>query len=394
MSNLTDFFPSASGGGGGTPIGGYTFFETPPNYTGFVSGQEVWTDASSQVWLKTEAVLTSAGTGVLDASLYTNSVKALIPTSTVFDAGINSQMGAAYNGKHIIGNGPYSNYQYVSYTIRDVDGGSVSSANNLYNTSPWSKNDNNGGQDLWSFGSSFGNDTHAFTTYSRTTWNGSAQTTQWAFTNRYAYTPYTSFTGGTAGYTTSNQSTYWSRIQSQQYAVTHIETTPRYWMMGFGSTGATEMSFDSTTSNGGDPFTAVSPSNTVNFGTTVDMFRSDGVDKFYSHTGTVLKEFSLNGTLLNTFTGVPGEATPSQYGYSNFGVMVIPPFRTTSGNTEFWFPQSTTPSPKTNFTKYELVDTIKGPVYTSGTAGITLAGVGDVAVIDNLLPIYMWKRIA
>ncbi len=102
MSNLTDFFPSASGGGGGTPIGGYTFFETPPNYTGFVSGQEVWTDESSQVWLKTEAVLTSLGTGVLDASIYTNSVKALVPTSTVFDAGINSQMGAAYNGKHII----------------------------------------------------------------------------------------------------------------------------------------------------------------------------------------------------------------------------------------------------------------------------------------------------
>lgn len=402
MSNLTDFFPS-SGGGGGTPIGGYTFFETPPNYTGFVSGQEVWTDESSQVWLKTEAILTSAGTGVLDASIYTNSVPALIPSSTSFNQtmGGSGRLQFSYNGKHIIGLGQgVNNYGYVRYFMRDADGGSVAGAQ-AYNTTPWSSVDNNPGADKWAFGSSFGNDTHAFTTFYRVNYDangeGAQQAANFAWSARYAYTPYTTYTNNSAaGYATSNQSPYWIRNQRVQMCVTHIETTPRYWQMGYGSTSATEVSFNASASNGTDPFTAVSPSNVVNFGTAVNVFKSNGVDKFYGHTGTVLNEYSLNGTLLTSFAGVPSEGGSTQYGSSNYGVAVIPSFETTSGNTEFWFPviTSTGSTPNTTFTKYELVDTIKGPVYTSGTATVSMVGVGDVAITDNLNSISMWKRIA
>lgn len=394
MSNLTDFFPSASGGGGGTPIGGYTFFETPPNYTGFVSGQEVWTDESGQVWLKTEAVLTNAGVGVLDASIYTNSVKALTITSSNFTStmGYAGRLSSGWNGKNMIATG-YVNGDYASYIIRDADGVNVSSANSV-SAIPWMDRASYNGAQLWHGAGSFGNDTHAFTTFYRVKYNGapSNAATQWAYSVRYSYRPYTAFTGGTTGYATSDQSTYWTKGQSQQIVVTNTQTTPRYWSMSYNGTTATEMTFNSSTANGGYPFTATSPSNTINFGITIGQFRSDGVDKFYGHTGTNLSEFNFDGSLARTYTGVPTATVPAQYTYANAGVIVIPPFKTTSGNTEFWF--NTAGGSGTLFTKYEVVDIIKGPVYTSGTAAVSLAGVGDVAIVDNLETIFMWKRIA
>ena len=390
-------------GGGGTPIGGYAFFETPPNYNGFVSGQEVWTDASSQVWLKTEAVLTSAGAGALDASIYTDSVKTFSATSSSFSSNMGgaNRLAAGWNGKNIFATG-YGNGgnggMNVSYIIRDAEGVNVSSANNVSGI-PWSNPASyNYGTQLWHGSGSFGNDTHAFTTFCKVRYDGSQSNAgpQWGYSIQYAYKPYTAFTGGTAGYATSDQSTYWTKGQFQQIVVTNTQTTPRYWSMNYNGTTATEMTFNSSTANGGNPFTATSPSNTINFGITIGQFRSNGVDKFYGHTGTTLSEFNFDGSLVRNYTGVPGATVPAQYNYANYGVIIIPPFETTSGNTEFWFPVVTvsTGNPNTNFTKYEPIDIIKGPVYTSGTAAVSLAGVGDIAIVDNTATIFMWKRIA
>ena len=64
MSNLTDFFPGATGGSGGTAIGGFEII-APPSATTFVTGQEVYTAADGKVWIRTAAQLTDAGSWII-----------------------------------------------------------------------------------------------------------------------------------------------------------------------------------------------------------------------------------------------------------------------------------------------------------------------------------------
>jgi hypothetical protein len=82
MSDFSTFFPS--GGGGSGTIGALASFVPDPTAT-FVAGQEVYTDpADSSVWLRSAATLTSQGSGVLDASIYRDSVAASITTPNTY----------------------------------------------------------------------------------------------------------------------------------------------------------------------------------------------------------------------------------------------------------------------------------------------------------------------
>tara|TARA_B110000902_G_C14221239_1_gene555242 strand:+ start:19 stop:1359 length:1341 start_codon:yes stop_codon:yes gene_type:complete len=82
MSDFSTFFPS--GGGGSGTIGALASFVPDPTAT-FVAGQEVYTDpADSSVWLRSAATLTSQGSGVLDASIYRDSVAATVTVSNTY----------------------------------------------------------------------------------------------------------------------------------------------------------------------------------------------------------------------------------------------------------------------------------------------------------------------
>ena len=73
--------PGSGSGPAGVPIGGFAFFLPPPD-TAFTAGQEVYTDADNQVWLRSGAQLTSAGSGALEAAQYRDSQASVAVTES------------------------------------------------------------------------------------------------------------------------------------------------------------------------------------------------------------------------------------------------------------------------------------------------------------------------
>jgi len=380
------------GGGGGTPVGGYSFLQTPTPPTTFVAGQEVYTAGDGTVWLQSGATLTSAGTGALDADIYVGKRESFAAGSFTFTAvsGYQDRTGFGYNGKHMIdfGNSAASGSNARSY---DNDGALVDIINNGFS---------GGQQPNWGIlGSgtdsttqryttcvSFGNDTHAFTSF------GSSASTIFGTSSLtgYAYQSYSSLSG-----LTSYSNSFYYLTPALYMTVSHIQTTPRYW--GLSGTTLQEYTFNSSAASGTNPFTAVSGSTiTVVSG----RLMSDGVDNIYMSSGTNIYEYSIStGLQTNIFGGVPADGGNGFAGL--WGWVCIPPFRTSSGDTEFYQKTATgwngsSPSGTPTYTRYSITNLLEGPKYiaSSGGAEVTMAGVGDVEITDNNLTTFLWKRIA
>jgi len=375
------------GGGGGTPIGGFAFFENPVGVT-FTSGKEVYTDANNIVWIKTAATILSSDSGVLEASQYSGSTNSLLVTSNTFSGagGYVNRVSFGYNGVHLQAIGLRGAYNDGSHAIRDEDNNNISTT--YVSSGPFSaKVDPTG----WSFGQSFYNDTHAFTSFDRGGINSFGPAA------KHAYQPFTAFTGGTAGYTQTNYFTVPGLM-----ATTHIQTTPRYWGVSQTGSTVTEYTFNASASNGSNPFTAVSPSNTFTVASlsTAGRFMSDGVDKLYVHNGTTLYQYDLNGNNTLTFSGLPA-TTPSGYEtVTNWGFVCVPAFKNSDNITQFWARTGGSTGNRTasqTFTRYDLVETVEGP-YTGTSSSKSLIHLQDVDSNDIYGQggslIYLWKRIA
>tara|TARA_B100001057_G_scaffold146640_1_gene146616 strand:- start:12866 stop:14038 length:1173 start_codon:yes stop_codon:yes gene_type:complete len=378
------------GGGGGTPIGGFAFFENPPGVS-FTSGKEVYTDADNIVWIKTAATILSSDSGVLEASQYSGSTNSLLVTSNTFSGG-GGYVGRTcfgYNGVHLQAIGLRGGNNYGSYALRDEDNTDI--ATSYATTGPFSagySQDPGGTTNAmgWVFGSSFYNDTHAFTGFHRPGINSFYSAA------KHAYTPFTSFTGSTNGYSQTNYFT----LPVELMATTNIQTTPRYWGVSQDGTTVTEYTFNASASNGTNPFTAVSPSNTFTVAS-AERFMSDGVDKLYVHSGTSLYQYDLNGNNTLTFSGLPAAITDTSY---HVGFVCVPAFKNSDNVTQFWTRtggSTANNSAYQTFTRYDLVETVEGP-FTGSSASKGLIHLQDVDSNDILGQggnlIYLWKRIA
>jgi len=371
------------GGGGGIPIGGYAFFQTPVGVS-FTSGKEVYTDADGLVWIKTGARITSADSGTLNASLYSNAELSLSQTSTTYTGGggYAFRFSSGYNGVHLFDIGLYNGSNAGYYTIKDSDGTSVTAG--VDSSGPFSATVDATG---WVAHSAFFNDTHAFTPFYRSGINSFGIDSA---THRFAYVPFTSFTGGTNGYSQTN----WFSTPQKWMAVTHIQTSPRYWGVANNGTTVTEYTFNASATNGTNPFTATT--NTFTLVGDCDKFTTDGVDKLYVQTGSTLREYDVNGTVTNTFSGLPSayNSWDSTYGFS-----CVPSFKNSAGVTQFWMTTSYNDQNNNGYhtvTRYDLIEVIEGP-YTGSSSSKVLVQMQDTDsndIFDNGSNVYLWKRIA
>tara|TARA_R110001592_G_scaffold27376_1_gene101369 strand:+ start:161 stop:1282 length:1122 start_codon:yes stop_codon:yes gene_type:complete len=373
MSNLTDFFPGATGGSGGTAIGGFEFI-APPSATTFVTGQEVYTAADGKVWIRTAAQLTDAGSGALDASIYPISSNQPAVSSTSFSGGaaLASRGCFGYNGVHLGVLGLFSGTQ-GKYILVDENNVTISSG------SPTSGNFSAGESATgWVFGQNFYNDTHAFTGFDR------LGTNSYGTAERFAYQPFTAFTGGTNGYTQTNYFT----APRYNMAVTNIETTPRYWGVDDEETTVYEYTFNASAANGSDPFTATGT--TFTLAEQCTRFMSDGVDKLYVHNSTNLKEYNTSGVLTNSFSGLPSTTFSTQF--SNFGISCVPGFKNSTGNTQFWATTSIATSSTTQ-TLYNFPLLLTAPF--TGTPSSKVKIVAQDVDSNPILPeTFLYQRIA
>jgi hypothetical protein len=372
---------SGGGGGGGIPIGGYAFFSTPAG-TPFTPGQEVYTDPDGLVWIRTGATITSEGSGVLDASLYTLSSNIVTLSDPVVSftggGGYGGNTCFGYNGVHLQTIGLRASVGNPgAYALRTEENVSVSASNSV-GSGPFSATVDATG---WVFGSSFYNDTHAFTGFDRPGINS------FGSSDKYAYQPFTAFTGGTAGYDQTNYFT----VPKTFMACSHIQTTPRYWGVNGNSTAVVEYTFNPSAANGSNPFTATA--NTFTLQDAAQRFMTDGVDKFYVQNSTVLKEYDINGNLLNTFQGLPAAGLASSYHY---GFVCVPSFKNSDGVTQFWTRTGGNTGNNTSFntiSRYDFPLALEGP-YTGSPSSKTLVVTKDVGSNPILPSAYLWQRIA
>lgn len=369
------------GSGGSTPIGGYAYF-TPPSGTSFTSGQEVFTDSDGLVWIRTGAKIKSSGSGALDASLYTlasNSVELSDPAvSFTGGGGTASRTCFGYNGVHLQTVGLRAGTgNKGAYALRTEENVNVSSSNSA-TSGPFSGTVDPTG---WVFGASFYNDTHAFTGFDRPGINS------YGTAAKYAYQPFTAFTGGTAGYDQTNYFT----VPKNLMACSHIQTTPRYWGVNINSTAVVEYTFNASASNGSNPFTATSNTFTIQDG--AYRFMTDGVDNLFVQNSTTLKQYDINGNLLNTFEGLPAVSYNSGEFY---GFVCVPSFKNSDGVTQFWTRTGGNTGENTSYntiSRYDFPLGVEGP-YTGTPTNKTLIVAQDVDS-NNILPtVYLWQRIA
>ena len=372
---------SGGAGGAGAPIGGYAFFATPAG-TSFTSGQEVYTDADNIVWIRTGAKITSAGSGALDASTYTlsaNNVQISDPVvSFTGGGGYAGRTCLGYNGVHLQTIGlREGGGNSGAYALRTEENVSVSASNSVA-SGPFSATVDPTG---WVFGASFYNDTHAFTGFDRPGINS------FGTAAKYAYQPFTAFTGGTAGYDQTNYFT----VPKSFMACSHIQTTPRYWGVNASDTAVVEYTFNSSATNGSNPFTATSNTFTLQDG--AQRFMTDGVDKFYVQNGTVLKEYDINGNLINTFEGLPAANYNSG---EHYGFVCVPSFKNSAGVTQFWTRTGGNTGNNTaanTISRYDYPVSLEGP-YTGTPGSKTLITAQDVDSNPILPTTYLWQRIA
>ena len=414
---------SSGGGGGSTPIGGLSYF-IPPEGTTFTSGQEVYTDADSgHVWLRSGARLTSEGTGALNASLYSDSISSFNDTGTdaTVAGGNGNRFGYAYLGSGFVGTNGFVTNNSVRWGITSTMDRTITAGNSTYNSALF-----DGTRQASGLGSSSGpitdqsftfhgaaaNSTHMFipgnTASAYFKWSPNSN-------SRYVarYIPQTILSSTTtAANLYDNTNTYlvpnessWSftdndyRTQNLMMAITNAgETTERHWFMqggrdqGTGSLVIREYTFDDTTANGGEPWTATG--NTIDLethgvtanGYTITSFQGLG-NILYFKNGTTLWEFNATTrALIRTLVGLPNDE-----------LVIVPANEVPGSSREYWFwPQSTGTNiySETDILTAPYIGTYGGtrnPIVITNSAG-TAASDGRDASSET--DIYLWMRIA
>lgn len=298
------------GGGASVPVGGLAYF-IPPAETTFTSGQELYTDEDDKVWLRSGARITSAGTGALNADLYSNTISNLEDTTNdinVVSGSLGSTRARISNlGGGIIGTSGTVNNYTGAWAISSGASRAVL-ANGTLTQGLFDASDSGTGLGNSSgpvvdrgiaFGGAAGNNTHAFIPS-----NISPATGAWVSRgsdNRYVarYIPHTSLTSATTTATLqSNTNTFLApSIYSNPsvfntsplfMAVTNSGlSTERHWFILASNDAAdlvlTEFTFNSTTANGGEPWTATG--NTIDLPTSVDGQTFNNFDAYFSLSG-------------------------------------------------------------------------------------------------------------
>lgn len=446
MSNFSTFFPT--GGGGSGTIGAVSSFVPDPTAT-FVAGQEVYTDpADSSVWLRSGATLLGTGSGVLDASIYRDSVLVFAQlTSPGSNPGTvnGTRYSSCYigNNKFLINTWSTNNYsQYNS--VFDVSLGTFSvaalySGVQLFDGQPGTSNGNTGnvGAGNASFpGRGTYNSTHHFLMGNCTNvyphvWR---EDTSGIFNIRYV--PFTDTTNATSRSAYSNNAlTFKSpfpviglqnyNIQSSAIggqplgqhlgiAITNPSSNERHWLVKEGSVVA-EYTFNSAAANNTNPYTATGNSITIPFawnygGLDVDLYRrsmySNGNSLYFmvadppitsgSSVTTIYEYDATTRALINTITinGIPDGLT------KNIGTASIVPDANTGAGDQTW---SITGS-STTIRAFIETSQIKGlftadatyPTVTAKTqrvAGTTFDAEQIYTNKDNEL-LYTWLKIA
>ena len=282
-------------GGGSTPIGGLSYF-IPPKETTFTSGQELYTDEDSKVWLRSGARITSSGTGALNAGLYSNTTSILTDTTNninvVDNNSVHTRARLSNLGGGIIGTSGFVNNYTGNWALSSgstravIANGTLTQA--LFDSTDSGTGIGNSAGPVAdrgiAFGGAAGNNTHAFIGS-----NVSAASGGWVTRgsdNRYVarYIPHTALTSATTTATLqSNTNTFLAPSiysNSSTYATPPLFmavtnpglSTERHWFILASNNAAdlvlTEFTFNSATANGGEPWTATG--NTINLPTSVD----------------------------------------------------------------------------------------------------------------------------
>lgn len=397
----------SGGGGGSTPIGGFSFF-IPPAGTG-----DVYTDADDVVWLRSGAQLTSSGSGDEDASIYRDSQGAVTtPSPAVSTGSANARPdrhSVSFNGRNIVVIGYYQPGNTPAIQLfNPTTGASVSEVTNAGS----------------SLGGAYAAYTGTHTFMSRGT--GGTTLANWA-NDDLSYIPTNDiqtasdiiygFVGSAQGNITSNVH-YNAPHSGAPFTVTNPgATNERFWQLNAsGGSTINEYTFDDTSASGTNPFTATGNSITLvspnqGSGSNPISLSSDG-NLLYVHSNAVLLEYNATTrALVRTISGVPtGAGLSNSTTLRGQAFALVPNSITSDSERALWFssnPSTSSTNAQVTINKYvetELLtavydgDSSYDPAAGSGTRdAITLGDAGDTAAHygqSTTDVIYMWQRIA
>ena len=380
MSNFSTFFPA--GGGGGTPVGGFSFFNTPVTTT-FTAGKEVYTDPDNLVWIKTGALIDSTGTGALDASNYplVNQPGLYMTSQGNFSTQAQvraNRYGIVFTGKHIMIKG-YNNSSN-DYLIYDINGTLIDGPTATTDTSVSI--------------SQFHNNTHTFILSpcgSNFGYSSSPTSVRYLLTS--SLTNYASYAA--TPLKTWNLPT--GILQTARCAVTNSGgANERYWWNS-SNFELREYTFNSSAATNTIPWTATG--NVINTGS-ISLASTNPIavgNVIYLHKENQLTSFDATTFQLITTETAPGGAwAVQQQGQS---LAIIPAYVSASTNNEYILTQATT-SPPSSFPTLLTNTWQESPIVAGPTANDA-----EVFLTDNSASYYniktnagrtvpMWQRIA
>ena len=404
------------GGGGSIPVGGVRYF-IPPSGTTFTSGQEVYTDPDdSTVWLRSGARIDSTGTGALDASIYSDAIETFADTgdnATVSYTSSGNRFGAAYLGSGIVGVNGFINNNSVRWGITDAGTRAVIAsdtyASGLFDgvrsTSSIGSSSGPLTSDSFTFKGAAANDTHFFiggnTASGYFKWG--AQNGGRFVARYFAQSILTSSLGHASLY--DNSSTFLvpsTFTSSSNYsaaglymAITNAGTSnERHWFLKENTTSIVEHTFNSSTANGGEPWTAtgnsidLSGESANSSAATVFSMQGLGNTLYVKSSSTVMEFNATTRAKVKQFEGLP----------SNDNLMVIPASEAQSGAQESWF----NPASSSSCDIYAVRDNLTAPyigTYAGTRTPIVLTDNAGTAASDGRdttseTDVYLWMRIA
>ena len=414
---------NALGGGGGgdaIPIGGIRYF-IPPFGTTFTSGQEVYTDPDDNtVWLRSGAIITSAGTGALDASLYANIIggiadsgeNAQLFSGTSTSWIVDSRRAFAYLGDGIIGAIGFDANTVSGWAIVDASTRAGIAHENFITWGLFGGNTDgtNGSTSVavtderFTFKGAAGNDTHIFVGNRSASesfgWNSdgsgiyhAAKLNRSIFdntltgaelsSNSFTYRVPSAYNGVLGRY---NDPKLWMAITNSG------EANERHWFIQQGSTTISEFTYNGSTPHDGEPWTATGNSITIPVAP-----GSDGTIEHFSITGIGnILYVSSKDAFLRTYDATTYTQI-NQYLQPQLGYIPIPADQSQSGELELWNWYAVGSTDITiNSSNFSLTAPYIG-TYGSGSP-IVLTNYAGTAASDGRdqteTDIYLWIRIA
>lgn len=383
----------------------------PPPDTAFTAGQEVYTDADNQVWLRSGAQLTSAGSGALEAAQYRDSQASVAVTSPLVSTGNANarpdRHSISYNGNHLVVVGFYQLTSTFAIELFDATtGASVDEVTNA---------------------GSIGYGAYAAYTDTHTFMSGSTDgTTQanWS-SNALVYVPTSQLetasdiifagAGGGGGVTPT---TYLAPHNAAPFTVTNPgAANERFWQLNqSGGTIINEYTFDDTAPAGTNPFTATGNSITLDTpyvgGAANPISLAADENLLYVHSVTNVLEYNATTReLVRIIEGVPtGQGLANSTTLRGQAFALVPNARTSDSSRALWFssnPSVATTNAQVNVNKWTEIEILTSvydgnssydPTTGGGTRdAIVLGDAGDTAAHIGQSTtdlIYMWQRIA